>query len=157
MMLTEEQQKKFQENQTQDRNQLRFIQEAFDGFDSVARLTDAIGDHHFFKGDETRFAKEIRLLGFDEALDNFLCRCAALEHSEVSETLEEGRLENRSYLNLLEEQADVIIRTLNLMTNLVRLGKENDKLDKSVSIGNIIYAKTAKNIERPPSHGGKRF
>jgi hypothetical protein len=149
----------FEVNQQRDRaklNEMNLFND-FGSLDRLAELGEDIAKHHFGKGSKTRFEHEIELLGLEDALDNFLCRAVALETSEASETLEEARLQDRSYENLLEEQTDVLIRTLNTMSTLIRKGIETNRLSKDTNIARYVLDKMAKNIERPPAHGGKRF
>lgn len=149
----------FEMNQQRDRAKLAEMNSHRD-FDTLQRIGDlgeSIATHHFHKDSVPRFYREIEALGVEDALDNFICRVAALEHSEVSETVEEGRLPNRSFALLMEEQTDVLIRTLNAMTTLLMVGKERGDIRPNVQIGDFIASKMAKNIERPVAHGGKRF
>jgi len=146
--------------QEEDRKHLQKLMNATFDFDSlqvIAELGVKIATHHFAKGDKTRLEREIQLLGFDDALDNYLCRIVALETSEASETLEEARLPNRSFNLLLEEQTDVLVRTLNAMYTLLELAKTKGEMSPHVQIGDFVAGKMAKNIERPLAHGGKRF
>lgn len=150
----------FKKNQQIDREALTTLvtELHFDSLQLIADMGEEISRHHFNNSQNiSRFEKEILLLGYEDALDNFLCRAVALETSEASETLEEARLPNRTFENLLEEQADVLIRTLNCMTVLLDKGNEKGLIRPLTDIGTIVYAKMVKNIERPPSHGGKRF
>jgi hypothetical protein len=104
-----------------------------------------------------KFEKEIPLLGFDDAFTNHICRATALQHSEISETLEDARKADINWYNLLEEQADVFIRILDNVSVVLKHGKANGFLESDVKFSEIVLNKVKKNIERPPSHGGKRF
>jgi hypothetical protein len=104
-----------------------------------------------------KFEKEIPLLGFDDAFTNHICRALALQHSEISETLEDARKPEINWYNLLEEQADVFIRILDNVSILLKHGKAQGFLAPETKFSEIVLNKTKKNIERPISHGGKRF
>lgn len=150
----------FEINQDLDRQHLKRLMNAtfdFDSLQEIANLGVSISNHHFADGIRPRLEREIDALGLEEALDNYICRIVALEVSEASETLEEGRLANRDFKLLLEEQTDVLIRTLNAMHTLLQIAKTQGVLAANVQIGDFVAAKMAKNIDRPPSHGGKRF
>ena len=131
-----------------------YSQEAFQALDDIAELSVNVAKNHGF---EISFELEEKVLGFNIAFENLICKATALQHSEVSETLEEARKKEIDFHALLTEQADVLYRTINLMNGVIEIGKKYNKIDDNVSIGDIVKGKLAKNIERPFSHGGKRF
>lgn len=77
---------------------------------------------------------------FDES--RYVASLLALIHSEVSEALEEVRVGNREAF--LEEMADVLIRTLDLVGGL------------TTNFDSVVWSKLEKNKSRGHRHGGKR-
>lgn len=76
----------------------------------------------------------------------FYLKQIAMIHSECSEALEAIRKEKGDEL-VVEELADIIIRTLDLWA-----GMSSDQYTKR-SLKDILYAKIEKNTKRPKMHG----
>lgn len=127
---------------------------AFGYINEIADLTEDIALNHGFG---QKFDKYVELLGWEEAISIMICKATVLQMTEIAETVEAARKEDIDWDNLVEEQADVIIRCINLMNLLIREGKKRELLDGGVTIGGIIRSKTEANIARPYKHGGKRF
>lgn len=81
--------------------------------------------------------------------DEFICTKLALIHSEVTEVLEAIR-KNKSEQEVVEEFADILIRTLDLFAGMNQLWFKEDH-----SIGEVMKQKTLKNLNRPTLHGNK--
>lgn len=80
----------------------------------------------------------------DEAIGSKL----ALIHSEVTEVLEAVRKE-QGKTAIVEEMADIIIRTLDLYAALRNTGQVDDSLD------DVVELKMKKNTLRPRKHGNR--
>lgn len=72
----------------------------------------------------------------------------ALVHSEVTEVLEAIR-KDKGDQEVVEELADVIIRTLDLYEGLIATGE----IDSSISLDKVLYDKSLYNMARPERHG----
>lgn len=70
----------------------------------------------------------------------------ALVHSEVTEILEAIR-KNKGSQDIVEEMADVLIRTLDLYASMRNAGFITDSLDE------VLFNKIEKNKARPRLHG----
>lgn len=151
--------KDFDQKQQEHRNRFNDLNAYRDleGFDNLATLMIDISDNHFPA--PAIFKKWVDGVGIDEAFTAFMCKVVALEHSEASETLEEARLSEINFDDLLLEQADVVIRTMGVMQRLLHIAREYNlkQYDEKITPAAFIASKIQKNIERPWSHGGKRF
>jgi hypothetical protein len=86
---------------------------------------------------------------YDAAPNEFVCTKLALIHSEVTEVLESIR-KNKSEEEVMDEFADILIRTLDLYAGM------NEKWFKqNRSIDFAMNRKRQKNTLRPPLHGNK--
>ena len=84
---------------------------------------------------------------YDDAPNEFICTKLALIHSEVTEVLEAIR-KNKSEEEVMAEFADILIRTLDLVSGMnERYFKEYQSIDLAVRL------KTEKNSDRPRLHG----
>lgn len=72
----------------------------------------------------------------------------ALIHSEVTEVLEAVR-KNKGQEEVVEELADIIIRTLDLYAALYTTGQVDGDLDE------VVQLKMRKNMSRPTLHGNR--
>lgn len=72
----------------------------------------------------------------------------ALVHSEVTEVLEAVR-KSQGKTAIVEEMADILIRTLDLYAALRNTGQVEDSLDE------VFEAKMLKNAGRPVLHGNR--
>jgi NTP pyrophosphatase (non-canonical NTP hydrolase) len=79
---------------------------------------------------------------------NIVCTKLALVHSEVTEVLEAIR-KNKPTIEIVEEMADILIRTLDLYAALQNHGWTNDSLDE------ILEQKVNINKSRPRLHGNR--
>ena len=86
--------------------------------------------------------------GFWDAPKNFdvLGNKLALVHSEVTEVLEAIR-KNKGSEEVVEEMADILIRTLDLYASMRNAGFIDHSLDE------ILFKKMEKNKVRPKLHG----
>ena len=81
--------------------------------------------------------------------NEFICTKLALIHSEVTEVLEAIR-KNKGNEAIMEEIADVLIRTLDLYAGM------NDRyFDENESLHDVMYEKMYKNSSRPRLHGNQ--
>lgn len=119
----------------------------------LARLHHDITAAHF----KTKLPEYIEKLGFEEGFICYLNRIAALQHTEICEMTEEARKETLNWQAIVEEEVDSVLRALNALTTIIELGVSTGHLAKETCIGGLLYAKMAKNVERPLQHGGKRF
>jgi len=126
----------------------------FANIDQIAELSELISLNHGFG---KKWELYVEKLGFEEALICQTAKAQLLQHSEISEGVEESRLQNINFENWLTEQADVIIRCLNMTNFLANEAKKRGLLRGDFSIGKVIRDKTAKNIERAFKHAGQRF
>lgn len=86
---------------------------------------------------------------YDDAPNEFICTKLALIHSEVTEVLETIR-KSKSESEVMDEFADIIIRTLDLFAGMnERWFKEPQSMDVAMS------KKRQKNMDRPQLHGNK--
>lgn len=88
--------------------------------------------------------------GFYDSLDmsefNSQAKQLAMIHSEVTEVLEALR-KSKGEQAVVEELADIIVRTLDMYTSLVEAGVVNLSLD------DVFAQKTEVNKDRPRMHG----
>jgi NTP pyrophosphatase (non-canonical NTP hydrolase) len=86
---------------------------------------------------------------YEDAPNEFICTKLALIHSEVTEVLEAIR-KNKSEDEILDEFADIIIRTLDLYAGM----NENWFIEYK-SLDFAMSRKRQKNLSRPQLHGNK--
>ncbi len=86
--------------------------------------------------------------GFWDSPKNFdvLGNKLALVHSEVTEVLEAIR-KNKGSEEIVEEMADILIRTLDLYASMRNAGFVDHSLDE------CLFKKMGKNKDRPKLHG----
>jgi len=128
----------------------------FDTLNDIASLTYDINEAHF-PSKLAAYSKALKNIDPHEGFLVYMFILAGLEGTEVSETIEDARKQTVDYLHLLEEQADVFIRSMNAIQAALKYTIENNLVPPETTLASIVKSKIAKNIDRPLSHGNKRF